>query len=107
MQDPRRRQAETLEHELEAARVRLVALRLLRRDDPVEGRAESRLRGGEEVVVAVRDDAELEALVESCERGRGVRKSRPVDDRAAESGDLLRARRLAEVADHRRHDLPE
>ena len=78
--------------------VRLVAPALLGRDDEVEVDAEPPVRGREQVVVAVGDDREREAVLEPGERRRGVGERRPVDDAAAERRELLGRRRHAQLA---------
>ena len=83
---------------LEVVGVRLVAAGLLCGDDPVEADAEPRVRGGEQVVVAVGQDAEPEARLEPRQRGGGVGERRPIDHRAAERGELVIGRLDAVVA---------
>ena len=88
VQDPGRRdavaRASRSPQRLEVVRVRLVRADLLGRHDPVELDAEPAVRRGEQVVVAVRQDAEPEARLEPVERSGRVRERRPVADRAAE-----------------------
>ena len=67
----------------------LVAPGLFGRDDPVERDPELPVRCREQVVVAVRDDAEAVARLQPSERRRRVRERRPVDDGAAERAHLL------------------
>ena len=64
MEDPLARQPDPLESNLEVVRIRLVAPRRLGGHDPVELGAEAAGGPREEVVIAIRDDAEPEALVE-------------------------------------------
>ena len=64
--------------------VGFVAADLLRRDHPVEVGVEPLRGGGEEVVVDVGDDAELEARAEAVEGVDGVREGGPVTDRGRE-----------------------
>ena len=61
VQDPLARDVDALEREREVRRVRLVAARLLRGHDPVELDPEAPVGEREQVVVAVRDNAEPEA----------------------------------------------
>ena len=88
VQDPLPRHVDRLERELEVVEAGLVAPRLLGGHDPVELRPELLARAREEVAVAVRDDAEPEALGEARQGGGGVRERRPVADRVAERGRL-------------------
>ena len=60
-------QPDPVEHHAEVPLVRLVGADLLGGDDPVELDAESAVRRGEQVVVAVGQDAQPEALLEPME----------------------------------------
>ena len=64
VQDPLPRHVDRRERRIEVAVARLVGTHLLGSDDPVERHAEAAVRGREQVVVAVRDDAEAEAFLE-------------------------------------------
>ena len=76
--------SEPVEQGREVAHVRLVRANLLGGDDPVERDAEAAIRCGEQVVVAIRQDAEPEAGLEPGEGRRGIQERRPVGARAAE-----------------------
>jgi hypothetical protein len=89
VQDALARHLDLRERQLEVALARLVAARLLSRDDPVELHAEATVRHGEQVVVAVGDHGELEALLEARERLGGVRERGPVAHRLPERSHLL------------------
>src|SRR5687768_6007063 len=73
------------ECELEVLHTWFVAPRFLRGDDPIEAHAKPLVGCGEQIVVTVRDDGQLEALPESTERGGGVRERRPVTDTIGET----------------------
>ena len=68
------------ERQLEVPRVGFVAAGLLGGHDPVECDAEAAIGHGEQVVVAVRDDAQPVASGQAGERGRGIREGRPLPD---------------------------
>ena len=89
--------ADPLEQGREVRLVGLVRADLLGGHDPVEVDAEPPCGGREQVVVAVRQDAEPEAPLERREcRGR-VREGRPIDDRSTERLDLRGRRFGAEL----------
>ena len=88
VEDPLARQPDPLEGDLEVVLVGLVAPGLLGGHDPVERRAEARRGSGEQVVIAVGDDAEPEALVEPRQGRRRIGEGRPVADRIGERRDL-------------------
>ena len=88
VQDPLARQPDPLEGDVEVALVRLVGADLLGGDDPVEGDAEPPGGRGEQVVVAVGDDAEPEPLRQPRERRGRVRERGPVGDGGAERREL-------------------
>ena len=88
VQDLVARQPDVLEGDLEVVRVGLVATRSLGGHDPVEVGLESRRRSREQVVVAVGDDPQTEAVVEPPQRigNRGTpASSRTESEKAATS----------------------
>jgi len=73
-----------LQQRPEVPLVRLVRADLLGGDDPVEVNAKPAIRRSEQVVIAVRQDAEAKAGPKPNQRVVGVGKRRPVGNRAAE-----------------------
>jgi len=101
VEDPGRRdpaRVEPLAQGFEVVDVRLVAADLLGGDDPVEVDAEAAVRGREEGVVAIRQDAQLESSPQLLEGPGRVVEGRPVADRAAERGRLVVGQLRAEPA---------
>ena len=90
VEDPLAREPDPLERHLEVVRVRLVAPGRLGGHDPVERRREALGRSGEQVVVAVGDDAQPEAFVQARERRGRIGEGRPVADRIGEGVGLRR-----------------
>ena len=88
---------EPLEQCREVALVRLVRADLLGGHDPVEGHAEPTIGSSKQVVIAIRQDAESEAGLQTREGRRGIRERGPVDDRAAKRGCLVVGDRGTEV----------
>jgi hypothetical protein len=88
VEDPTPRQGQAFEEELEVGHPGLVAAGLLGGHDPVELDPEPAVRGGEEVVVAVREDAQAEVPLQAGQGGRRIREGGPVADGAAERLDL-------------------
>ena len=97
VEDAVARQPEPLEREFEVPLARLVAPGLLGGHDPVEVGAEASRRPGEQVVVAIGDDAEAEPSMEAGEGSRRIGEGRPLADRIGEGRDLVRVRVEAKV----------
>jgi hypothetical protein len=91
------RQPDALEQDLEVADIRLVGADLLGRHHPVEVHTEPSSRGGEQIVVAVRQHAQAKASLQTVQRVRRIRERRPVLDRPRERADLVGGRFEAEL----------
>ncbi len=70
--------SDAFERKVEVAEARLVRARLLRRHDPLEWLAKLFIGRGEQIVVAIRDDAQVESIRQHAERVRRIGKGGPV-----------------------------
>src|SRR5205823_8741061 len=89
VEDPLARELEPLERYLEVAWTRLVGTDLLGRDGPFEAHAQPPFGCRKQVVVAIRDDTEPEALFQPGERRWRIGERWPVGDGATKGGDLI------------------